>query len=86
MPEISRFFGMIIQMYWDEHNPPHFHVLYEDKTAVIDINGLKIIEGTLSRRALNIVLDWAEIHQNELLENWELCKKKKKPKKIKPLR
>jgi len=47
MPEISRFFGMVIQMYWDEHSPPHFHVLYEDKTMSIDINKLSAIEGNL---------------------------------------
>ncbi len=63
MPEISRFFGMVILMYWDEHNPPHFHVKYGEYTASINIKTLELMEGNLSRRALNIVLDWAEIHQ-----------------------
>ena len=69
MPEISRFFGMVILMYWSEHNPPHFHVKYGDESAVININTLKITEGRLSRRALSLVLDWAELHQTELLED-----------------
>jgi hypothetical protein len=86
VPEIARFFGMVIQMYWDEHNPPHFHVIYEGKKSSIDIINLKLIEGSLSRRALNLVLDWAEIHQNELLEDWKICEQKQMPKKINPLK
>ena len=86
MPEISRFFGMTIQMYWDEHNPPHFHVLYENKKAIIDIKKLEVISGNLSHRATSLVLDWAELHQNELLEDWNLCQQKIAPNKIKPLK
>ena len=85
MPEISRFFGMVVQMYWDEHNPPHFHVLYENKKAVVDINKLEVINGNLSRRATSLILDWAELHQDELLNDWNLCQQKIAPKKIKPL-
>ena len=85
MPEISRFFGMIILMYWDEHNPPHFHVKYGEYAAIINIKKLELMEGNLSRRALNIVLDWAEIHQKQLLEDWDLCQKSLLPNKIEPL-
>ena len=85
MPEVSRFFGMIIQMFWDEHNPPHFHVTYEGKTSSIDILKLKLINGKLLRRALNLVLDWAEMHQQELLNDWKMCELKHIPKKIAPL-
>lgn len=85
MPEISRFFGMIVFMYWDEHNPPHFHVKYGGQQAAINIHTLEVIEGKLDRRAIELVLDWAELHQKELLENWDKCALKQKPNKIEPL-
>ena len=86
MPEISRFFGMVITMYWDEHNPPHFHVKYGSEIAVIEIKTLRIIQGNLSRRALGLVLDWAELHQDQLLQDWDLCQKDLMPNKIEPLK
>jgi hypothetical protein len=86
MPEISRFFGMVILMYWDEHNPPHFHVRYGDDRAVINIKSLDLMEGSLSRRALNMILDWAELHQQQLLEDWDLCQQSLLPNKIEPLK
>lgn len=86
MPEISRFFGMVITMYWNEHNPPHFHVEYGDEEGVIDIKQLKMTNGNLSRRALNMVIDWTELHQKELLDDWEMCQKSLVPNKIEPLR
>ena len=70
MPEISRFFGIIIFMYFDEHNPPHFHVKYGEERAVLSISELKVIEGQLSRRALALVLEWANEHRDELMHNW----------------
>jgi hypothetical protein len=70
MPEISRFFGIIIFMYFDEHNPPHFHVKYGEERAVLSINELKVMEGKLSRRALSLVLEWANEHRQELIDNW----------------
>ena len=70
MPEISRFFGIIIFMYFDEHNPPHFHVKYNEDRAVITISELKVMEGKLSRRALSLVLEWANEHRDELINNW----------------
>ena len=70
MPEISRFFGIIIFMYFDEHNPPHFHVKYGEERAVLSINELKVMEGKLSRRALSLVLEWANEHRQELMDNW----------------
>ncbi len=85
MPEISRFFGMVVFMYWDEHNPPHFHVKYGGQQAAINIRTLEIIEGKLNRRATELVLDWAELHQTELIENWDKCALKQKPNKIDPL-
>ena len=56
-------------MYWDEHNPPHFHVKYGDSTASINIKTLELMEGKLSHRALALILDWAELHQQELLSH-----------------
>lgn len=77
---------MVILMYWDEHNPPHFHVKYGKYTASINIKTLELMEGDLSRRALNMVLDWAEIHQAQLLEDWNMCQESLLPNKIEPLK
>lgn len=85
MPEISRFFGIIIYMFSDEHNPPHFHVKYGEQKAVVNIKNLEVTEGKLSRRATELVIDWAELHQDELLKDWELCQQKQQPHKIEPL-
>jgi len=70
MPEISRFFGIVIFMYFDEHNPPHFHVKYNEERAVISVNELKVMEGSLQRRELSMVLEWANEHREELMNNW----------------
>lgn len=71
MPEISRFLGIIISMYFDEHNPPHFHVQYNEFRASMDINNLNIIAGSLPARVRGLVEEWAELHQDELLDMWE---------------
>jgi hypothetical protein len=63
MPTISMFYGILIQMYWDEHAPPHFHAIYGEFKAAVDIRSLMISEGNLPRRAAQLVLDWAELHQ-----------------------
>lgn len=86
MPTISMFYGILIQMYWDEHAPPHFHAIYGEFKATIDIRKLVINEGSLPRRASALVLDWAELHQKELLEDWDLCQVKQQPKPIEPLK
>jgi len=85
MPTISVFFGIVIRMFFDEHAPPHFHAQYAEFKAVIDINTLSLVEGHLPRRALGLVLDWAELHRTELLADWELCREHKEPSKIDPL-
>ena len=69
MPEISRFFGIVIAMYFKEHAPPHFHVKYEEQRAAFSILDLRIIEGSLSRRVTTLVLEWAYEHRDELMEN-----------------
>jgi hypothetical protein len=86
MPIISNFFGIIIRMFFNEHAPPHFHVEYAEFKASVNIQTLEILEGNLSRRAQELVLDWAELHQIELLEDWELCRQHQEPKRIEPLK
>ncbi|HEY2761138.1 MAG TPA: DUF4160 domain-containing protein [Pirellulales bacterium] len=73
MPTISRFFGVTIRMYYDDHGTPHFHAYYGNDAAKIEINTLKIVEGKLPRRAIGFILEWALEHRQELLANWELC-------------
>ena len=86
MPEISRFFGIIIKMYFGDHNPPHFHAIYQEDSAEYDINTLIIIRGSLPSRAHAMVLEWASLHREELLEDWKLAIEKKEIKKIEPLK
>ena len=85
MPTISIFFGIMIEMFWNEHAPPHFHAKFGEHQATIDIKKLELMEGFLPRRAKNLVLDWAELHQSELLSNWDLCRDNQHPNKIEPL-
>lgn len=85
MPTISLFYGIVIRMFFEEYAPPHFHVQYTEFKASINIKTLEVIDGKLPRRALNLVLDWAELHQEELLRNWDKCRSHCEPDKIKPL-
>ena len=85
MPEICRFLGIVISMYYREHLPPHFHAKYAGKRAAFSINDLKIIEGRLPKRIVSFVLEWAFDHREELLEDWKLARKHEELKKIKPL-
>ena len=85
MPEISRFFGIIIRMFFDEHNPPHIHAEYQASKAVFDLNG-NITRGDLgSRTAVRLVREWIDMHSSELREDWELTQAGKEIKKIAPL-
>lgn len=85
MPEICRFYGIIIQMFFNDHNPPHFHVVYGDYKAIININD-EIVEGFMPKRALKLVFEWMDLHKPELLANWELAQNGELPKKIEPLK
>jgi hypothetical protein len=85
MPQISRFFGIIIMMYYDDHNPPHFHARYGSQECLIRINDLGVLEGNLPSRALKMVIEWAEMHQTELFENWERAKSLQALDNIEPL-
>jgi len=85
MPELSRFLGIVILMYFDDHDPPHFHVRYNDFRAVIAIKDLFLIEGELPPRVLGLVMEWAGVHKRELLENWDMIQETGKYFKIEPL-
>jgi hypothetical protein len=85
MPTLSTFYGIVIQMFWHDHNPPHFHAVYAEDEVLIDIRTLEIIEGRLPRRALVLVLEWAQDHRAELIEDWTLCASMQSPRKIDPL-
>ena len=84
MPEISRFLGIIIYIYNDEHNPPHFHAEYGEYAISVEIES-GIVKGNFPKRALRAVLDWHALHKEELLEDWKLALKDQPLKRIKPL-
>ena len=73
MPTISMFYGVIIRMYYDEHNPPHFHAFYGDYKAIFSFDG-EIIEGTMSSSKKKLIMAWTLIHKEELIANWQLAK------------
>ena len=85
MPEISLFFGIRVTMYYDDHNPPHFHAEYNGQKVLVDIMEGRILNGAFPSRQLKFVLAWAEIHQAELMENWDLASKDLPLKKVAPL-
>ncbi|MDZ4814761.1 MAG: DUF4160 domain-containing protein [Verrucomicrobiota bacterium] len=85
MPEISRFFGIIIRMYHDDHAPPHFHADYAECKAVIDIRTLMVLQGNMPARALGMVTEWATLHQGELLAFWDRAQSGQPLEKIPPL-
>jgi hypothetical protein len=86
VPTISTFYGITIQMFWSDHPPPHFHVVYGGEEAFIDIRTLSVVRGSLSHRVLALTLEWASQHRQELMENWNLCATNQKPKQIRPLK
>jgi hypothetical protein len=82
---ISIFYGIVIQMFWKEHPPPHFHALYAEHEALINIYTLEEEEGFLPKHAMAMVLEWANEHRAELMEAWNQCVQMQLPKKIAPL-
>jgi hypothetical protein len=85
MPEISRFYGIVIQMYFGDHPPPHFHARYAGHSAKINIESLSVIDGTMPARALGLVIEWAAQHQDELRVAFESAANLQAPGKIEPL-
>ena len=71
MPEISRFFGIVIRMFFDDHAPAHLHAQYGERSALVALQPIAVIESDLPARALSMVLEWTALHQSELLDNWE---------------
>ncbi len=89
MPEISRFFGIIIRMYAElgaPHHQPHFHAYYQDEVAIYSIEPVDLIAGSLPRRQQRLVAAWAELHQAELLSDWERLQAGRSPLPVAPLR
>lgn len=84
MPEVCSFYGIIISMYPGDHNPPHFHVRYNEFRAIIEIEDKNVV-GEMPNRALKIVFEWLDIHKKELMDNWDKLQKGKSVAKIKPL-
>jgi hypothetical protein len=85
MPEISRFLGIVIAMYYREHNPPHFHVRYNEYRASVSIRELALLEGKLPPKVLGLVVEWASLHQQELMEDWILAEELQVLRPIEPL-
>jgi hypothetical protein len=85
MPELSRFYGIVIQMYYGDHPPPHFHAIYAGRKATIDIETLAFIDGQLPARARGLVIEWATLHQDELREAFRRAAGMEIPGKIAPL-
>jgi hypothetical protein len=85
MPEISRFYGITIRVNFSDHSPPHFHAQYAEHEAVIDVNSLAVMEGRLPTRARRLVMEWALLHQEELLQAWSRAQRHESPGRIAPL-
>jgi len=85
MPEISRFLGIVIAIYYNDHLPAHFHAKYGERTGVFSIADLRLIEGRLPERVTSLVLEWAFAHRDDLMEDWELAMARKPLRKIEPL-
>ena len=84
--DISKFYGILIQMYFDDHNPPHFHAIYNENKALIGINDFSLLYGDLPPKAHSLVIEWAKLHKEELIQEWELASKKKILFAIEPLK
>lgn len=85
MPTISMFYGIVIRMYWNDHQPPHFHALYQDHKAVFDLEG-NLTEGVMPSKQQKLIAAWAEIHRDELRANWVLARDQEALFRIDPLR
>jgi uncharacterized protein DUF4160 len=85
MPEISRFFGIVIKMFFSDHAPPHFHAEYAEHEALVTIETLEVLRGELPRRALALVLEWAAAHRDELRTDWNRARSGQTLESIAPL-
>jgi Domain of unknown function (DUF4160) len=85
MPEISRFYGIVIRMYPADHNPPHFHAFYAEHMAMVDIRTGAVISGGLPPRAIGLVSEWTSIHRDGLLDLWARAQRLEPLHRIAPL-
>ena len=84
MPTISRFYGIVVYMNYNDHAPPHFHARYQDQEVTVDIQTGQVT-GTMSRRALQMIFDWLDVHQADLMANWERARQHEPLENIQPL-
>lgn len=85
MPEVSRFFGIVIRIFFNDHQPAHFHAVYGEYEALIEIETFGVYRGEIPRRALALVLEWAGLHREELRRDWDLARSGRPPAPIAPL-
>jgi hypothetical protein len=85
MPEICRFLGIVIAMCFKEPAPPHFHAMYGSDRAAFSIQDLRLIEGQLPPRVVSLILEWAFLHREELLDNWARAERKEELRQLEPL-
>jgi hypothetical protein len=85
MPELSRFYGIVIKMYYNDHNPPHFHAEYGSDRMVVDLNTQAIMGGRIAPRATGLVMEWAALHQSELQDAWAHARNMEPLGRIEPL-
>jgi hypothetical protein len=85
VPSISVFFGIIIRMFYNDHEPPHFHAEHQGLQAKFDFNGEMLVGAIDSRTALRLIREWATLHRGELEENWRLAKIRQALRQIAPL-
>jgi hypothetical protein len=76
MPVVSRFYGIVVFLNYNDHNPPHFHARYQDQHVLVEIES-GLVTGTMSKRALQLLFEWYEQHRDELMENWERARERK---------
>jgi hypothetical protein len=85
MPEVSRFYGIVIRIFYDDHNPPHFHAEYGEHEVLVSIATLAILSGSVPARALGLITEWASLHQQELRTAWDRARRLQPPGRIEPL-
>jgi len=85
MPEISRFLGIVIAIYYNDHAPPHFHARYGDHEIRVEIESGSILSGSFPKRAQQLVLEWLDLHRHEVMEDWKLAEQRRPLRKIEPL-
>jgi hypothetical protein len=85
MPEVSRFYGIVILFFHNDHDPPHFHVRYGSHEAKIAILTSRLLEGAIPRRAMRLVVEWTDLHRGELLDDWQRIRSGLEPRRIPPL-